>query len=553
MKRAIITKTFYFISSLGIGLAIYSCAAIAPPSGGPDDETAPKFIGSIPESGSTEFMGGKVVLQFSEYIDKKSIDRAISISPEPQTPVDVIYEDDEIHLFFPEELLLNQTYIISINRTLTDERNVALDKSIQIAFSTGSTIENGKIMGRVFGEEKYAVHLWKLNSDIIDTLFFSKPLYVSEAYDKGFFQFNYLSTGEYSALAVDRSAAGLPLNRERIAYGLGPQLVYNLSSNEVIKNISFMVQRETPKIKLTHVDWKGPRWGWMHFNQSLNDISFEGVKIIDSDSSELTPNYYQDSSEKSRFLLTLNDTLNEGKVNLNIKKIVPNSGSSTSNSAISFRVSNDPDSSHLYLLKPSLTSIINKDNKGGPLVSVVFSKPIESFSDSAFQIISDSDTTLASMTKVNPMEFTFLPKKGWKEKKTYRLLLSSKYLLPIEGKSFPDPIKSIDVISKKKIGYGALLGSLVGAQKPSIIRLKLISKVPEYFVSDVDSNDEFYVNELPEGKYELMVINDSNKDKIFNYGTIMPLKKSEWFYISPDTFEVRANWEIDIGKIEIEK
>ena len=553
MKRAIITKTFYFLSSLGIGLAIYSCAAIAPPSGGPDDETAPKFIGSIPESGSTEFMGGKVVLQFSEYIDKKSIDRAISISPEPQTPVDVIYEDDEIHLFFPEELLLNQTYIISINRTLTDERNVALDKSIQIAFSTGSTIENGKIMGRVFGEEKYAVHLWKLNSDIIDTLFFSKPLYVSEADDKGFFQFNYLSTGEYSALAVDRSAAGLPLNRERIAYGLGPQLVYNLSSNEVIKNISFMVQRETPKIKLTHVDWKGPRWGWMHFNQSLNDISFEGVKIIDSDSSELTPNYYQDSSEKSRFLLTLNDTLNEGKVNLNIKKIVPNSGSSTSNSAISFRVSNDPDSSHLYLLKPPLTSIINKDNKGGPLLSVVFSKPIESFSDSAFQIISDSDTTLASMTKVNPMEFTFLPKKGWKEKKTYRLLLSSKYLLPIEGKSFSDPIKSIDVISKKKIGYGTLLGSLVGAQKPSIIRLKLISKVPEYFVSDVDSNDEFYVNELPEGKYELMVINDSNKDKIFNYGTIIPLKKSEWFYISPDTFEVRANWEIDIGKIEIEK
>ena len=553
MKRAIITKTFYFLSSLGIGLAIYSCAAIAPPSGGPDDETAPKFIGSIPESGSTEFMGGKVVLQFSEYIDKKSIDRAISISPEPETPVDVIYKDDEIHLSFPKKLLLNQTYIISINRTLTDERNVALHKSIQIAFSTGSTIENGKIMGRVFGENKYAVHLWKLNSDITDTLFFSKPLYVSEADDKGFFQFNFLSTGEYGILAVDRSAAGLPLNRERIAYGLGPQLVYNLSSNEVIKNISFMVQRETPKIKLTHVEWKGPRWGWMHFNQPLNDISFEGVKIIDSDSSALTPSYYQDYSEKSRFLLTLNDTVNEGKVNLNIKKIVPNYGQSISNSTISFRISNDPDSSHLYLLNPPLTSIINKDNKGGPLLSVVFSKPIESFSDSAFQMITDSDTVLASMTKVNPLEFTFLPINGWKEKETYRLLLFSKYLFPIEGKSFPDPIKGIDVISKKKIGYGTLLGSLVGAQKPSIIRLKLISKTPEFFVSDVDSNNEFYANELPEGKYELMVINDSNKDKSFNYGTIMPLKKSEWFYISPDTFEVRANWEIDIGKIEIEK
>tara|TARA_B100001540_G_scaffold304931_1_gene315228 strand:+ start:1031 stop:2692 length:1662 start_codon:yes stop_codon:yes gene_type:complete len=553
LKRAINTKTFYFLISLCIGLNIHSCAAIAPPSGGPDDEIPPKFTGSIPESGSTEFKGGKVVLQFSEFIDKRSIERAISVSPEPETPVDVIYDDDEIQLFFPEKLLSNQTYIISINRTLTDERNVALDKSIQIAFSTGSAIENGKIMGRVFGDDKYAVHLWKLNNDIMDTLYFSKPLYVSEADDKGFFEFNFLSTGKYGALAVDRSAAGLPLNTERIAYGLGPQLAYNLSSNEVIKDISFMVQRETPKIKLTHVDWKGPRWGWMHFNQPLNDISFEGVRIIDSDSSKLIPSYYQDSKDKSRFLLTLKDTLNEGRVNLNIEKIMPNNGQSISNSVINFRVSNEPDSSHLYLLEPPLTSIINKDNKGGPLLSVVFSKPIESFSDSAFQIISDSDTILASMIEVNPLEFTFLPIKGWKEKETYRLLLFSKYLLPIEGKSFPDPIKSIDVISKKKIGYGTIIGSLVGAQKPSIVRLKLISKVPEFFVSDVDSNDEFYANELPEGKYELMVINDSNKDKSFNYGTVMPLKKSEWFYVSPDTFEVRANWEIDIGKIDIEK
>jgi len=140
-----------------------------------------------------------------------------------------------------------------------------------------------------------------------------------------------------------------------------------------------------------------------------------------------------------------------------------------------------------------------------------------------------------------------------KEKATYRLLLFSKYLLPIEGKSFPESIKGIDVISKKKIGYGTLVGSLGGAVKPSIVQLKLISKDPELFISDVNSNDEFYVNELPEGRYELMIINDSNKDRIFNYGSVIPLQKSEWFFIPPDTFEVRANWEIDIGKIEIEK
>ena len=31
-----------------------------------------------------------------------------------------------------------------------------------------------------------------------------------------------------------------------------------------------------------------------------------------------------------------------------------------------------------------------------------------------------------------------------------------------------------------------------------------------------------------------------------------PLKASEWFYEYPDTFQIRANWEIDVGQIEKE-
>ena len=50
-----------------------------------------------------------------------------------------------------------------------------------------------------------------------------------------------------------------------------------------------------------------------------------------------------------------------------------------------------------------------------------------------------------------------------------------------------------------------------------------------------------------------MVVEDLNRDNSFNYGSVDPLEKSEWFFISSDTFNVRANWEIDIGKIEIEK
>ena len=52
---------------------IYSCAAIQSPSGGPKDNTPPILLGSIPESGTIKFEGGKVELMFSEYLLEKSL------------------------------------------------------------------------------------------------------------------------------------------------------------------------------------------------------------------------------------------------------------------------------------------------------------------------------------------------------------------------------------------------------------------------------------------------------------------------------------------------
>ena len=65
-------------------------------------------------------------------------------------------------------------------------------------------------------------------------------------------------------------------------------------------------------------------------------------------------------------------------------------------------------------------------------------------------------------------------------------------------------------------------------------------------------NNEFYIKNLPEGKYQLIMIEDLDKNNVFTYGTIQPFKRSEWFYVHPDTFEVRANWDIDVGQISME-
>ena len=101
----------------------------------------------------------------------------------------VIYDNKEIQIELPDNLLEDQTYVISISSKLKDERGVFLDKTKQIAFSTGAIIDNGKMEGKVYGEGYHSVHLWKVKEELNDSIFFMKPLYVSDADQNGNFIF----------------------------------------------------------------------------------------------------------------------------------------------------------------------------------------------------------------------------------------------------------------------------------------------------------------------------------------------------------------------------
>ena len=107
-------------------IIFFSCAAISPPSGGPEDETPPELISSFPESGTLLFKGNKIELKFSEYIDENSIANAFSISPKLDDEMKVIYDNKEILIELPANLLEDQTYVISISSKLKDERGVFL-------------------------------------------------------------------------------------------------------------------------------------------------------------------------------------------------------------------------------------------------------------------------------------------------------------------------------------------------------------------------------------------------------------------------------------------
>jgi len=537
---------FIFVN---VSILIYSCAAVSAPEGGPKDETPPQLISSDPESGTLQFKGGKVTLSFSEYIDEKSVSNSIKISPRLEDSPTITYEDDKLILYFPDTLLNDQTYVVTINRNLTDERKVAIDQSFQVAFTTGDIIDEGIISGRVYGDEEYAVHLWKVTSELSDSIFFTDPLYVTEADKEGNFEFKYLAAGNYVILGVDRSASGNKLIPDRMAYGVSSKKVYKLEEKSQINYIPLRVKKQIPLIKLTHGEWVGQKWGWIYFNQEIDSLNIDNIILTDESNKQFSPSIFRDIQDKTRALLILDDTLAKGKVELDIFSKIE----SLDRKKINFRVSGKRDTTNIKRIKPEGAKTIRVEKGGGPSIPIVFSKPIIQIEDSVIIMITDSDTLIEKANLINPIQINYTPSIGWVEKTDYNITIISEKLRPIEGKLFLDSTITIPIKSEKKLGYGGISGFINKNHNKTLLKLTSLNDTSKFFYSPIDTNLKFIFKSIPEGAYSLSLIIDEDNNGSYTFGAVIPFQPSEWFYIYPDTFNIRSNWDIDVGTIKIEE
>ena len=95
-------KQFNFSNHIFVIAAILfflSCAAVMSPPGGPKDITPPELIQTFPKDGTVNYKGSLIELQFSEYIDESSINRAIHILPTLRTSPELIYKDRYIYVY----------------------------------------------------------------------------------------------------------------------------------------------------------------------------------------------------------------------------------------------------------------------------------------------------------------------------------------------------------------------------------------------------------------------------------------------------------------------
>ena len=538
-------------------LFIYSCAAIQAPPGGPKDIIPPKLVHAVPANGSVYFTGGRVELVFSEYLQENSVHNAIRIQPSLPEPLGIKYKGRTLWVDFPDSLIENQTYIISINRDLRDEHGVQLGQGLQIAYATGSEIDRGEINGKVYYDKPVALHLWMVNSESDLTQFYtSPPDYVTDADNEGNYSFYHLSPGSYRLIGVDRSSAGLSLDPERMIYGLSWRNIVQLDSNQVKDGINMRIAERSRKIKLIRGEWLGRYWGKLFFSDNISNYEkLLSVHVI-KDSSILIPTTFLDMLDKKVLHFILPDSLpDDSRLTITIPAISQGERTLIDSGRVTVRASSESDTSYLDIINPKNGFEIKPEEDRVVPLDIFFSRIMkDSVNEDTIHLLSDTIAIPFSSQWLSPLHLQIVPKENWIPRSKFSLVIVRDRIFPFFGRSLQDSIKTIQISTTNFIGFGNLVGRIEKPYpQPLVAELVPFENEQSKQWAVVNSNSEFEISHVSEGKYSLLIFNDLDGIQNYSYGQVDPFQPAEWFRFLPDTITIRNNWDMEITDIRLEQ
>ena len=404
------------------------CAAVGPPPGGPEDKTPPALVSISPPSGTTSVEGSFTFeLTFSERLHEETNLSALRVSPAIQEPLDVRLNREVLSVTFPDELADGQTYILTVTRDLMDERKNRLDRTYQIAFSTGGEIASGTISGTIHSMETGSsalVYLFSRGESADDSLLLGSPHYYTETDDSGRYTFDYLDPGRYTPVAHKGGSPPSPISPSRNVYGLfwDESVVMDDSTLEV-DDVNIFLGREVGPFRVLLVEMDDAVSGTVGFSNpfDLTDAPDTKMSFLHAESGTKMPvrHLFQLAGERKTFrffseglkagdnyavsVTGLRDSLEQvlEQVNRNIR--VPET---------------DPLPPSIHFPQPNQK--IRVEPKGPPLV-LQFTKPIRLVDgDSTIVLTETSAGSVKTVLTVEESRIDVTPENGWSERSSYR-------------------------------------------------------------------------------------------------------------------------------------
>lgn len=543
-----------------LSLLFTKCANQLPPTGGDVDRIPPEILEVDPPNGTVNFKGNSFELDFSEYVDKRSVQDAIFISPFVEGGMQYDWSGTSVEVTFNDSLKHNTTYTITVGTDVKDINNSNnLAKVFNFAFSTGPEIDKGEISGKVYTKKTEGVMIfaYRLDSNNINPSK-TKPDYVSQISADGFYKLLGLGNTKYRVFAIGDKFRDMLYNAGEDSYGapFGDILISKEKSK--IGSLNFLLTiDDTTSPHLDKAVMVNAHHILLDFSEFIDSsrISADNFILFDSTSNKSVhaKYFYKGNASKNKYYIAVADTFNaDDKVTLSAANIFDKKGNELKNESLEIIPSSKPDT-----VLPKISKILTNYTNGkadlyNPKLEVIFSEGIDTnFCKKGIELTDKNDIKLPIFIKFNDnASFMVLPKLKLKPKQNYKFKIDLNYAVDIAGNK-DDSIYTFNFQTLNYLDYSGASGNYQSDKSENIrVVLKSIDNVKSNYEESIIKNKFEFKHVFP-GKYILWYYNDLDSSGTYNYGSVYPFKPAEVFGFYTDTLNLRARWPV--GDIHLSK
>ena len=551
-----------------LSFTAFHCAGQAPPAGGPPDTTPPAVTATYPEQGATSFDDTKLSLEFSEYVDRRSVEESIFISPTLGS-LEFDWSGREVEIHFDKALAKNVTYVVTVGTDVIDVRaRNRMAQSFTLAFSTGSSIDSASLSGRVFDAkpEGVTVYAYKLNNRLPDTLNPStrKPDYLTQTGNDGSFRLEHLAWGSYRLYAVRDEFKNLLYDPQTDLIGMASRDFSVDPSSPSVGDIQFrLTMEDTAAPFLANARAVNRNLAEARFSEALYepDISRVAFTILDTTSDRplgVRDVFYLSLSPASLQIVTDDqDSTHEYRLTVtHLRDTAGNTIRPTSN-AVVFQGSSLPDTIPPMMIVSNISDSmrnvpynVDLDVRSNEFVS-------ESSFETGFRLLDSLKRNVSGrLSWSNPAMAKFRPAVPLLPLAWYSVNVVLDSVKDYWGNRRRDSVftRNFQTIDWRKLGSirGRLSDPLANTGGPIIVSVKRISDAATQ-TQRFDRTGDFTFENLEEGLYRLEGFRDTDTNGVYTYGAPFPYMASERFTVYPDTIKIRARWPVEGVVLQFKK
>jgi hypothetical protein len=550
----------YFLSA-AVSWWIISCAGQVSPSGGPPDRVPPIVISTTPDTNTVRVSTKEITLEFSKYVDRRSVEESIFISPY-LGKMEFKWSGREVVIQFKDSLRAHTTYVVNIGTDVVDlrERN-RMGSGFTLAFSTGDSIDRGIIRGRVYDSRPEGVMIFAylldgINPDTLDPTR-AKPDFIMQTGQGGTFTLSNLALGRYRVFAVRDEYRNLVYDKEIDEIGVPAGDVLLGAPKPVVDGVYFRLTKEdTTRPFVVSATALTRRQVDIRFNEPLDSLRFEqsGFGVTDTVTGRAIPilQAFLKRTQTPTAGLILGAPLDSpATYRVRVTKLFDRSGNSLSesNNSATFDGILRPDTMMAKLAVAGLRDSARSVRPDAP-IELEFSDPVDHASLEQGILLTDSlrHRVRWRSSWEAPYRLLLRAEEPLWSNAWYRLSVVMDSVKDFREKRYRDSVFVLRFQTLDMKRTGEIEGQLVDGRtqgKPYRVSAETVdaSPVVERTIT-VKGAGRFVFPQLIEGKYRIDGYEDADESGKYSFGKAHPFAPAERFAVFQDTVKVRARWGV---------